>query len=31
MPLSENELLRATICIEKAWKARNNKESNRIV
>ena len=31
MPLSENELLRATISVEKAWKASNNEESNRIV
>ena len=30
MPLSENELLRVTISVEKAWKARNNEESNRI-
>ncbi|SDE43619.1 hypothetical protein SAMN04487777_11262 [Priestia aryabhattai B8W22] len=31
MPLSENELLRATISVEKPWKASNNEESNRIV
>lgn len=30
MPLSENELLRATISVEKAWKASNNEDSNRI-